>query len=621
MCEHDSENKGSSGIYITLAVIVLIFGVQQDYLNTTALLYISAYIIAGGEILTKAAINLYKGHLFDENFLMSIATIGAIIIGEYPEAIMVMVLYRLGEYLQNKAISKSRKSISSLMDIRSEYANIEENGIIVRKSPKEVHINDIIIVQTGEKVPLDGTITEGHATIDFSVLTGESLPKELRIGDSVLSGCINRDGLLKIKVNKEYEETTVSKILELVEHANSKKTKTENFITKFARYYTPAVVFLATILAILPPLIISEPYTIWLERALTFLVISCPCALVISIPLGFFAGIGGASRHGVLIKGSNYIESLSKPYAIVFDKTGTLTKGTFTVTDIKPTEGLSKLELLKLAATAENYSNHPIATSIKTAYKKMIDTSTISDITEKAGEGIKAKVNGHTVLIGSKRLMEVNDIKYEPVNKTGTIIYVAEDSKYKGYLIISDEEKEDSVKAIQILKKLADKVIMLTGDNKSTAELIAQKLKITEYYSQLLPTEKVKKIEELIEIKPDNKSIIFAGDGINDAPVLARADIGIAMGAIGSDAAIEAADVVIMDDKPIKVALAIKIAQKTMQIIKQNIIFIIVTKALFLLLGGIGLMTIWGAVFADVGVALISILNSMRALKTDFTVR
>ncbi len=621
MCEHDSENKGSSGIYITLAVIVLIFGVQQDYLNTTALLYISAYIIAGGEILTKAAINLYKGHLFDENFLMSIATIGAIIIGEYPEAIMVMVLYRLGEYLQNKAISKSRKSISSLMDIRSEYANIEENGIIVRKSPKEVHINDIIIVQTGEKVPLDGTITEGHATIDFSVLTGESLPKELRIGDSVLSGCINRDGLLKIKVNKEYEETTVSKILELVEHANSKKTKTENFITKFARYYTPAVVFLATILAILPPLIISEPYTIWLERALTFLVISCPCALVISIPLGFFAGIGGASRHGVLIKGSNYIESLSKPYAIVFDKTGTLTKGSFTVTDIKPADGLSKLELLKLAATAENYSNHPIATSIKTAYKKMIDTSTISDITEKAGEGIKAKVNGHTVLIGSKRLMEVNDIKYEPVNKTGTIIYVAEDSKYKGYLIISDEEKEDSVKAIQILKKLADKVIMLTGDNKSTAELIAQKLKITEYYSQLLPTEKVKKIEELIEIKPDNKSIIFAGDGINDAPVLARADIGIAMGAIGSDAAIEAADVVIMDDKPIKVALAIKIAQKTMQIIKQNIIFIIVTKALFLLLGGIGLMTIWGAVFADVGVALISILNSMRALKTDFTVR
>ena len=436
-----------------------------------------------------------------------------------------------------------------------------------------------------------------------------------------MSGCINRDGLLKIKVNKEYEETTVSKILELVEHANSKKTKTENFITKFARYYTPAVVFLATILAILPPLIISEPYTIWLERALTFLVISCPCALVISIPLGFFAGIGGASRHGVLIKGSNYIESLSKPYAIVFDKTGTLTKGSFTVTDIKPADGLSKLELLKLAATAENYSNHPIATSIKTAYKKMIDTSTISDITEKAGEGIKAKVNGHTVLIGSKRLMEVNDIKYEPVNKTGTIIYVAEDSKYKGYLIISDEEKEDSVKAIQILKKLADKVIMLTGDNKSTAELIAQKLKITEYYSQLLPTEKVKKIEELIEIKPDNKSIIFAGDGINDAPVLARADIGIAMGAIGSDAAIEAADVVIMDDKPIKVALAIKIAQKTMQIIKQNIIFIIVTKALFLLLGGIGLMTIWGAVFADVGVALISILNSMRALKTDFTVR
>lgn len=580
------------------------------------LIYLIAYIFAGGDIVLKAFKNILRGQVFDENFLMSIATIGAFALREYPEAVMVMLLYQIGEYLQHSAVEKSRRSISELMNIRPDYANIEQNGQIIKKNPEEINIGDIIIVKTGEKIPLDGVVTEGHAIVDTSALTGEPAPKKLTKGDKAISGCINTNGVLNIKVEKLFKESTVSKILELVEHAADRKSKAENFITKFAAYYTPVVVFGALALAIIPPLVISDAsFAIWLKRALTFLVISCPCALVISVPLGFFGGIGGASRAGILIKGSNYIEALSKPEFIIFDKTGTLTKGNFTVTEIKP-EKISAEYLLELTAGAENYSNHPIAISVKEAYGRIFDTARINDTQEIAGQGIKAVIDNKEFLAGNIKLMRNFHIECKETNETGTIIYTALERSFTGYIIISDEIKEDSKKAVKILKQIADNVIMLTGDSKASASKTASKLGIECVFAELLPAGKVEKVEELIKQKTNSKSLIFAGDGINDAPVLTRADVGIAMGALGSDAAIEASDVVIMDDKPSKIAMAVKIAKKTMRIVKQNIVFALGIKVLFLILGAFGLITMWGAVFADTGVAILAILNSLRTLNT-----
>lgn len=574
-----------------------------------------SYLIAGYDILIKALKNIIKGKVFDENFLMGIATLGAIGIKEYPEAVMVMVLYQIGEYLQDKAVEKSQNSITELMDIRPDYANIEKNGDLTKISPYEVKIGDTIIVKTGEKIPLDGIIIDGSATLDTSALTGESRPREVKIGDEAISGCINTNGLLKIRVTKEYGQSTVSKILDLVENASSKKTKTENFITKFAKIYTPVVVLAALFLAILPPLIFGSNFSVWINRALTFLVISCPCALVISVPLGFFAGIGGASKCGILVKGSSYLELLSKPETIVFDKTGTLTQGCFKVVKIEQQEDTTKEELLELTAYAESYSNHPIALSIKKAYDKSIDKNKISEISEIAGNGVRAEINGCSILVGNENLLKNHNISYQKANETGTIVYTAKNSKFLGYIVISDKLKEDAQKAIIELKKLKLQTVMLTGDTEESGLTVAKELNLDKAYTQLLPIDKVDKIEDIIEQKTKNKSVIFVGDGINDAPVLTRADVGIAMGGLGSDAAIEAADVVIMDDKPTKVATAIKIAKQTLTIVKENIAFALGIKVLFLILGAFGFVTMWGAVFADVGVTLIAVLNSLRALK------
>lgn len=578
-------------------------------------LFLAAYLIAGGDVLLTALKNIKKGDFFDENFLMGVATLGAFAIGEYPEAVMVMVLYQIGEYYQHKAVEKSRRSVTELMDIRPDYANIEEGGGLVRKSPEKIKTGDIIVVCAGEKIPLDGVVVEGEASVDTSALTGESVPRNIKEGGNAVSGCINTNGLLKIRVTKEFGESTVSKILELVENASAKKAKAENFITKFAKYYTPAVVLGAVLLAVLPPLVTGADFAIWIKRALTFLVISCPCALVISVPLGFFAGIGGASRNGILVKGSCYLETLSKPDTIVFDKTGTLTKGVFSVTSISPEAGVSEEELLKAAAMAENYSSHPIAQSLKKAYGKTINSEDVKDVTEIAGSGVRANVEGNEILAGNSKLMEKFSIDYKKASSDGTVVYAAKNGKYLGYIVISDVIKEDSGKTIETLKNLQVKTVMLTGDNFEAAEKTAAALGLDEFYAHLLPEDKVAKLEEIISSKQKNKSVIFAGDGINDAPVLTRADAGIAMGGLGSDAAIEAADIVIMNDSPSKIILAVKIARKTMSIVKQNIVLALTIKALFLLLGTVGLMSMWGAVFADAGVTLIAVLNSLRALR------
>ena len=613
--EHSKENDRLQLVKIILALILFIFAIAAMPAGIAkVIIFLTAYIIAGGDVLIKAVKNIFKGDMFDENFLMVIATAGAFAIKEYPEAVMVMILYQIGEFLQEKAVEKSRRSISRLMDIRPDYANIEINGELTKVNPADVKKDDIITVKTGEKIPLDGTVIEGHASVDTSALTGESAPKELKAGDSAISGCINTNGLLKIKVEKEFGESTVSKILELVEHAGAKKAKAENFITKFARYYTPAVVAGAFILAVIPPLILHAGFSIWVQRALTFLVISCPCALVISVPLGFFAGIGGASKHGILIKGACYIEALSNPDSVVFDKTGTLTKGTFKVTEIHP-EGLTEQELLKMCAHAENYSSHPIALSLKEAYGEKIDSEKIKEIEEIAGNGVKANIEGSEILAGNSNLMKMFNVEFPQIDSAGTIVYTAKNRNFTGYIVISDEPKEDAKLAINNLKIFANQTVMLTGDSQKTANYIAQKLGIDKFYAELLPAQKVEKLEELIADKEKNKSVIFAGDGINDAPVLTRADVGIAMGGLGSDAAIEAADIVIMDDKPSKIAKAILIARKTMSIVKQNIIFALGIKALFLILGAFGIVTMWGAVFADTGVALLAVINSLRALK------
>lgn len=622
MCEHHHhvhEEENNERIILSRIVLaILLFITAMLFTHSTILkctVLGMAYLIAGYDIIFNALKNIIKGQVFDENFLMGIATLGAIGIKEYPEAVMVMVLYQIGEYLQDKAVEKSQNSITELMDIRPDYANIEKNGDLTKISPYEVKIGDTIIVKTGEKIPLDGIIIDGTATLDTSALTGESRPREVKIGDEAISGCINTNGLLKIRVTKEYGQSTVSKILDLVENASSKKTKTENFITKFAKIYTPVVVLAALFLAILPPLIFGSNFSVWINRALTFLVISCPCALVISVPLGFFAGIGGASKCGILVKGSSYLELLSKPETIVFDKTGTLTQGCFKVVKIVQQEDTTKEELLELTAYAESYSNHPIALSIKKAYDKSIDKNKISEISEIAGNGVRAEINGCSILVGNENLLKNHNISYQKANETGTIVYTAKNSKFLGHIVISDELKEDAQKAIMELTKLKLQTVMLTGDTEESGLAVAKELNIDKAYTQLLPIDKVDKIEDIIEQKTKNKSVIFVGDGINDAPVLTRADVGIAMGGLGSDAAIEAADVVIMDDKPTKVATAIKIAKQTLTIVKENIAFALGIKVLFLILGAFGFVTMWGAVFADVGVTLIAVLNSLRALK------
>lgn len=622
MCEHHhhehEEEKNDKVLLARIILAIVLFSFAMIFTSAPtfkiSLLGIS-YLIAGYDILIKALKNIIKGKVFDENFLMGIATLGAIGIKEYPEAVMVMVLYQIGEYLQDKAVEKSQNSITELMDIRPDYANIEKDGDLTKISPYEVKIGDTIIVKTGEKIPLDGIIIDGSATLDTSALTGESKPSEVKIGDEAISGCINTNGLLKIRVTKEYGQSTVSKILDLVENASSKKTKTENFITKFAKIYTPVVVLAALFLAILPPLIFGNNFSVWINRALTFLVISCPCALVISVPLGFFAGIGGASKCGILVKGSSYLELLSKPETIVFDKTGTLTQGCFKVVKIVQQEDTTKEELLELTAYAESYSNHPIALSIKKAYAKNIDKNKISEISEIAGNGVRAEINGCSILVGNENLLKNHNISYQKANEAGTIVYTTKNNKFLGYIVISDELKEDAQKAIMELKKLKLQTVMLTGDTEESGITVAKELNIDKAYTQLLPIDKVDKIEDIIEQKTKNKSVIFVGDGINDAPVLTRADVGIAMGGLGSDAAIEAADVVIMDDKPTKVATAIKIAKQTLTIVKENIAFALGIKVLFLILGAFGFVTMWGAVFADVGVTLIAVLNSLRALK------
>lgn len=605
-------------IKIILAVILYIVALVGKFGNVWVnnIILIISYIIVGFDILKEAIENIFKGEIFDENFLMSVATIGAFYIGEFPEAVAVMLFYQIGELFQSYAVDKSRKSISSLMDIRPDYANLCIDGKIEKVNPNEVKIGDTIVVKPGEKIPLDGFIIEGKTTLDTKALTGESLPREAVQGENVLSGCININGLIKIQVTKEYGESTVSKILDLVENASSKKTKSEKFITKFAKYYTPIVVGIAVILAIVPPLIIKDAsFLDWIYRALSFLVVSCPCALVISIPLSFFGGIGGASKMGILIKGSNYLEALSNTEIVVFDKTGTLTQGVFEVQKVEPVE-ISKQELLKIAAYSEVYSNHPIAKSIKKAYGEEIDEKQINKIEELSGLGIIATIEGKEVLVGNEKLMNEKQVKFTKCSDVGTITYVAVNDKYVGYILIADKIKDDAEKTIEGLKKNNIKqTVMLTGDRKAVAEDVANKLGIDKVYSELLPDGKVEKVEELLKEKTERGKLAFVGDGINDSPVLALADIGIAMGGLGADSAIEAADIVIMTDEPSKIIDAMKISKKTIRIAKENIIFAIIVKIAVLILVTLGLSTMWEAVFADVGVSIIAIINALRALK------
>ena len=595
-----------------LATAVLL-SLNNEWLQIA--LFIISYIIVGGDVVKRAVKNIFKGQVFDENFLMSIATIGAFFIGEYPEGVAVMLFYQVGELFQSYAVGKSRKSIASLMDIRPDYANVKKGDELVKVDPDEVQIGDIIVIKAGEKIPLDGKVIEGSSMIDTSALTGESVPREVEVGSDILSGCININGVITAEVTKEFGESTVSKILDLVENASSKKSNSEQFITKFARYYTPVVVIIAVFLAIIPPLVIDgATFSDWIYRALAFLVVSCPCALIISIPLSFFGGIGGASKKGVLVKGSNYLEALAETEIVVFDKTGTLTKGVFNVQEIHP-EGVSKEELLELTAHAESYSNHPISLSLKRAYSKEIDNGRISDVEEISGHGVIATVDGKKVMAGNIKLMKMMDIPYFKGELIGTIVHVAVNNKYIGYIVIADEVKEDSAQAIKELKAANIKqTVMLTGDNKSIGSKVAKELGLDKVYAELLPADKVEKLEELFSQKSKKGKLAFVGDGINDAPVLARADIGIAMGGLGSDAAIEAADVVIMTDEPSKIATTMKISKKTLKIAHQNIVFAIGIKIIVLILSAFGITTMWAAIFADVGVTIIAVLNAFRAL-------
>ena len=597
-----------------LFVLALVIPFSNEWINNG--LFIISYLVVGFEILKKAVRNIFRGKVFDENFLMAVATIGAFAIGEFPEAVAVMLFYQVGELFQSYAVDKSRKSIASLMDIRPDYANIEKDGKIEKVDPDEVKIGDIIIVKTGEKIPLDGVVVEGRSSLDTMALTGESVPRVVKTEDEVLSGCINKDGLLKIRVTKEFGESTVSKILDLVENASSKKAKVENFITKFAKYYTPTVVIIAVLLAFIPPIILKDfnTFSVWLYRALSFLVVSCPCALVISIPLSFFGGIGGASKMGILIKGSNYLEALANTETVVFDKTGTLTEGIFEVQDIYA-EGIEKDELLRIVAHAENYSNHPIAKSVKKAYNKEIDEKIIKNPQELSGKGIWAKIDEKDILVGNEKLMLEEKIDFKKCDEVGTILYVAIDKKYVGYVLIADKIKQDSPKTIRELKAMNIKeTVMLTGDKKEVGEYVAKKLNMDKVYTELLPDGKVEKVEELLKQKSEKGKLVFVGDGINDAPVLTISDIGVAMGGLGSDAAIEAADIVIMTDETSKISKAINLSKKTMRIVHENIIFAIFVKIAVLVLTAFGASTMWEAVFADVGVSVIAIINALRML-------
>jgi len=601
-----------AGVMFTILFPLHLKEVLPEY--PELILFLIAYLIIGIDILEKAVRNITRGQVFDENFLMAIATIGAFCLGEYAEGVAVMLFYQVGELFQSYAVSKSRRSIADLMDIRPDYANVMRDGSLVQVDPEEVQVGNIIIVKPGERIPLDGIIEEGSSSLDTAALTGESVPREVGAGENVISGCINQTGRLTIRVSKEFGESTVAKILELVENASDKKSKSENFITRFARYYTPLVVIAAAILAILPPLITGQSFNIWIQRALTFLVISCPCALVISVPLSFFGGIGGASKSGVLVKGSNYLEALANTEIVVFDKTGTLTKGNFVVSEIYSKQ-MSKQELIRLAAYAEDYSSHPIAMSIKKAFGKNVDNSQIKDTTEVAGQGVRAVINGKIILAGNTRLMNTNHIAYDDNTSAGTVVHLAVDGEYAGYIRIEDEIKPDSRQAILDLKAAGIKqTVMLTGDSDAVGKKVAAALNLDKAYTELLPADKVEQLEKLMHQKSQKGMLAFVGDGINDAPVLARADIGIAMGGLGSDAAIEAADVVIMTDEPSKIATVMKISKKTLRIVRQNIIFALGVKGIVLILGALGFATMWAAVFADVGVSVIAIINAMRAL-------
>lgn len=603
--------------FIIASVILFVFSMIVKFENVwiNNIIFLISYLLVGIKILKKAIRNILRGKVFDENFLMSLATVGAFAVGEFPEAAMVMILYQIGELFQDYAVNKSRKSIASLMDIRPDYANVYRDDKIEKVNPSEVAIGEIIVIKPGEKIPLDGTVVEGTSMLDTSALTGESVPRKIEVGDDALSGTINETGLIKVKVTKPFGESTVNKILDLVENASSKKSKSEKFITKFAKYYTPTVVIIAVIIALIPPLIIQDAtFKDWIYKALSFLVVSCPCALVISIPLGFFGGIGGASKLGILIKGSNALEALADVETVVFDKTGTLTKGVFEVQDVKNVE-IEKEELVRLVAHAEKFSTHPVAESVKRFYNNEIDENIIGNIEEIGGYGIIANIENKEVLVGNDKLMAKKNIVYEKCGEAGTILYVAIDNKFAGYILISDKIKDDSEKALKELKKMnIKKTVMLTGDRKEVANSVGKKLKLDEVFSELLPDGKVEKVEELMKVKSSKGKLAFVGDGINDAPVLVVSDVGIAMGGLGSDAAIEAADIVIMTDEPSKISKAIKIAKKTMRIVKENIVFALAVKFIVLLLTVIGVSTMWEAVFADVGVSVIAILNSLRML-------
>ncbi len=599
----------SLALYITAVIC-------RDMQWISLALYAAAYFLVGTEIIRKAFRNLFRGNALDENFLMMVATFGAFVLKEYSEGVAVMLFYQVGELFQSYAVNKSRRSVASLMDIRPDYANLKTEDGIKKVSPEEVNLGDIIIIKSGEKIPLDGVVISGHSLVDTSAVTGESVPREVFEGEEIISGCINVSGLLEVKTTREYGQSTVAKILDLVENSGSKKAEVEKFITRFARYYTPAVVLSAVIIAVLPPLLLKGAvWGDWFYRSLTFLVISCPCALVISVPLSFFGGIGAASRNGILVKGGNYLQALADTEIVVFDKTGTLTKGSFSVVEIK-SEGVSEEELLYLASSAGVHSSHPVSVSIRKASLRRPDVKKVSEFEEIPGKGIKADVSGKKVYVGNAKLMEYMNITWHKAPEGGTIVYVAEEKTYLGWIRIDDEIKEDALQTVADLKHLGVKqVVMLTGDTRSAGENVAEKIGVDKVYTELLPAQKVEKVEALLQRKSPDGKLVFAGDGINDAPVLARADIGIAMGGVGSDAAVEAADIVIMTDEPSLIGTAIRISQKTLKIVKQNIIFALGVKFVVLGLGVVGMATMWEAVFADVGVSVLAILNAMRALK------
>ncbi len=612
-----ANNRRLAAIIISAVLFIVGYCLPQELATARLVIFSAALLCVGAEVLLRAGRNILHGQIFDENFLMSIAAICAFILGDYPEATAVMLFYQIGEYFQSRAVNRSRRSIAELMDIRPDYANISRDGQLVKVYPDEVHVGDTIVVKPGERVPLDAVVVEGRSSVDSSALTGESLPREIREGDMLLSGCVNINGLLTATVSKEFAESTASRILELVENAGAKKSRSENFITKFARYYTPIVVIVAVLLAVIPPLFVpGQLFSDWVYRAMVFLVTSCPCALVISVPLGFFGGIGGASRNGVLVKGGNYLEALADTEIVVFDKTGTLTRGVFRVKEIVPQQ-MSPQELLRLAAYAESSSNHPISLSLREAWGQEIDRNQIEAVEELAGLGVEAVISGAKVLAGNEKLMRQEQVPMsEQQLPGGTIVHLAVNGCYAGYILIADELKGDAVEAVTKLKAAGiKKTVMLTGDDQSIAAEVAATVGVDEFYARLLPADKVAKVEELLNSKSARGKLAFVGDGINDAPVLARADIGIAMGGLGSDAAIEAADVVLMTDEPAKISDAIGISQRTLRIVRQNIVFALAVKLVILVLGAIGMASMWAAVFADVGVAVLAILNAMRVLQ------